>query len=110
VPVHADPDVGAVTEVDPPAGTGQRVRAAAPPVRHDRDAVAAAGLAAEAAQNHDCLHIGPPADERSRPRMIGLPTRIIAAGGRAGSTTITPCPVTTPAHARDQRPNIPGLS
>ena len=56
----------------------------------------------------NCLRIGPPAGERSRPRMIGLLTRIIAAGGCAGSTTIALSPVTTPAYARDQRRNSPG--
>jgi hypothetical protein len=40
--------------------------------------------------------------------MIGLLTRIIAAGGCAGSTAIALCPVTTPAYARDQRRNSPG--
>ena len=58
----------------------------------------------------NCLRIGPPAGERSSPRMTGLPTRIIAPGGCAGSTAVAPCPVTTPGYARDQRRNSPGCS
>jgi hypothetical protein len=37
--------------------------------------------------------------------MTGLPTRIIAAGGWAGSTGAAPCPVTMPAYARDRPPS-----
>ena len=39
--------------------------------------------------------------------MSGLVTRIIAAGGCAGSTAIALGPVTTPAYARDQHRNRP---
>jgi hypothetical protein len=38
----------------------------------------------------NCLRSGPPAGDRSRARMTGLLTRIIAAGGCAGSTAIAP--------------------
>src|SRR5947208_17116693 len=53
------------------------------------------------------LRIGPPAGERSSPRTSGLLTRIIAAGGCAGSTAMAPGPVMMPAYARDQRLNRP---
>src|SRR6266699_5490648 len=56
----------------------------------------------------NCLRIGPPAGDRSSARMTGLPTRIIAAGGCAGSTAVAPCPVTVTAYARDQPGNRTG--
>src|SRR6266702_4135991 len=52
----------------------------------------------------NCLRIGPPAGDRSSPRITGLPTRIIAAGGCAGSTAVAPCSVTMPAYARKPAP------
>jgi Thioredoxin like C-terminal domain len=39
--------------------------------------------------------------------MTGLATRIIAAGGCAGSTAAALCPATVPAYASDQRRNSP---